>query len=123
MDELKPLLQQLPEPAPPGTMAATIMARIEREAELRAPANQTARVPLRRERPVWVGAVVGVAVVIGVFFYGWSTGFLLPDVTSARLGMGRPSLMPWLDNRLSALLGAAFLIYLAGLFAPLRDRP
>jgi predicted phage tail protein len=120
-DELAPLLKALPEPAPPLTMTATVMARIAREADRRVEDQVT--VPVRRGADVaaWLYSVTGAALVVVVFAYGWVTSGAMPDLTSARIGLGRPSMMPALGP-FSALLGLGLLIYLAGLFSPLRSR-
>ena len=119
-DELKPLLQQLSEPEPPASISATVMARIAREVERRAEAE--AAPALRpRERPTWLFAVAAIAIVFLVVANGWLSSGLIPSLTSPRIGVDRPPLMPLLDVRLTALMALAFLIYLAGLFAPLRS--
>lgn len=118
-DDLKLLLQQLPEPEPPSSISATVMARIAREVEQRAEA-QTSPAVVTRERPVWILAVAGAAIAFLVLVNGWLSTGSMPDMTSARIGIGRPAVIPILDLRLTALLAVAFLVYLAGLFAPLR---
>lgn len=120
-DELAPLLKALPEPTPPLTMTATVMARIARQADRRV--EDQVAVPVRRgaEMTAWLYSVTGAALVVGVFAYGWVTSGAMPDLTAARIGLGRPSMMPALGP-FSALLGLGLLIYLAGLFSPLRIR-
>lgn len=116
-DDLTPLMTRLPDPAPPSTLAATVMARIAREDE----ARQVAAVePARRERPTWIWALVGIAVVVGASAWGWLTAGTLPDLTSPRIGPGTPALMP--GGPAAAIIALGLLVYLAGLFAPLRDR-
>lgn len=118
-DDLAPLLKDLHEPTPPPTITATVMARIAREAGHRVEEQVTA--PVRRIADVaaWVYTFAGAALVLLVFGYGWLSSGAMPDLTSARIGLGRPSLMPSLGP-LSTWLGLGLLVYLAGLFSPLR---
>ena len=122
MDDLTPLLSRLPEPAPPATLRATVMARIEREAAQHSPrAEASAPVRQGRDRPAWLWTVVGAAVVLGVLVAGWVETGALPGVTLARTGFGSPLVMPGVGPA-SMILGAGLLLYLAGLLAPLRSR-
>jgi hypothetical protein len=116
-DDLKDLLQQLHEPEPPPSISATVMARIAREVEAHAVAEAT--VPVQRERPAWVWMIVGVTLVAAVALYGPLDSGTLPDFTSARIGRTRPELLPS-GGPLMGVLALGLLIYLAGLFAPLR---
>jgi len=117
MDELTPVLSRLPEPAPPATLTATVMARIAREEE-----RQAAAVPARRhERPTWMWAVVAAGVILGIRLYAWMVTGVAPDLTTARIGLGRLPVMPGAGPT-SVALGVALLVYLAGLFAPLGRR-
>lgn len=120
IDDLKPLLQGLPEPPPPPSITATVMARIARDVERRADGQVTA--PARRISDVaaWAYTFAGVAMVLVVCTYGWFSTGSLPDLTSARIGPGRPALMPVLGP-FSVPLALGLLVYLAGLFSPLRS--
>lgn len=120
IDDLKPLLQDLPDPAPPSSITATVMARIAREADRRMEDQVTAPVRRASEVGAWLYACTGVALVLLACAYGWFSTESIPDLTSARIGVGRPPLMPSLGP-FSALLGFGLLVYLAGLFAPLRS--
>jgi len=120
-DDLTPVLSQLPEPMPPSTLTATVMARVEREAELRA--DPMIAVPARRARELqtWLWSFAGIALVMFVFVNGWLSAASLPDVTGSRIGLNRAPLMP-IETSVSLLLALGLLIYVAGLFAPLRSR-
>ena len=119
MDDLTPVLSRLPEPMPPSTLTATVMARIEREAEQRA---STTVVPGSRARELqpWFWTFAGVAVVLLVVVKGWLSSGALPSFTSARIGFGHAPLMP-VDTRVSLFLALGLFVYVAGLFAPLRS--
>jgi hypothetical protein len=120
IDDLKPLLQDFPEPPPPSSITATVMARIARDVERRAEDQVTA--PERRASDVaaWACTTAGVLAVVTLCFVGWVSSGAFPDLTSARIGLGRPSLIP-VGGPLSMLMGLGLLVYLAGLFAPLRN--
>ena len=117
-DDLEPVLEQLPEPAPPSSLTATVMARIAREAEVTA---AVAPVKTRRELRPWIWTFAGIGLVVALFVNGWLSIGALPDFTSARIGLGRATLVP-IEGPTVWLVGLGLLIYLAGLFAPLRDR-
>ena len=119
MDDLTPVLARLPEPMPPSTLTATVMARIEQEAEQKAAAAGT--VPVRRlEMRAWLWTFVGVALVVGVLISAALDARAMPDFTSSRIGLGRAPLMP-IEGPALLLLGVGLLVYLSGLFAPLRS--
>jgi hypothetical protein len=120
-------LARLPEPMPPATLAATVMARV---AEERAPSSLASRAPRdnsangRARRswtglPAWAAAFAGLAIV----FVSWIGGQLEAGsslaLISSQIGVPSPGSMP--PNG-SAVFGLALglLLYLAGLFAPLR---
>ena len=116
------LLARLPEPTPPPTLAATVMARIARLPDRAATAMPMRRpVPTRGERPAWALTAVGVLVVVGLTVHGWMAGGVLPDITSARIGLGRPSVMA-VEGWSTLLLGLGLWLFLVGLFAPLRSK-
>jgi hypothetical protein len=112
--ELEQALGDLAEPNAPSTMTATVMARIARESE----AAVVAKVPRRRELPSWILTVVGLLAMIGAFGIGWaSTG--APSPLTPKLGGGLS--LPFGGPAL-VVLAAGLMVYLAGLFAPLRAR-
>lgn len=121
MDDLTPVLSRLPEPMPPSTLTATVMARIEREAEQRAEAKAAVPVSRAREWQAWLWTFSGAAIVMLVFIKGWLASGGLPSVTSARIGLGHAPLMP-VGTSVSLLLALGLVAYLAGLFGPLRTR-
>jgi hypothetical protein len=113
-DDLAPILSTLSEPVAPSSMTTTVMARIAREADLAVAVEQP------RERPVWLWSLAGLVVVIAAVAYGWTTGVGLPDVLGPKVG-GRLALLP-MGGPLTAVMAVGLLVYLAGLFAPLRSR-
>ena len=120
MDDLASVMSQLPDPDPPPTLTATVMARIERDADQKADAP-VVPVP-HREYPAWVWTLAGVAMVFGVSIYGWYATGSTPDITSSRIGPGRPALMPT-EGSGTAILALGLLLYIVGLLAPLqRDK-
>lgn len=120
-DDLAPILSTLPEPAPPSSIAATVMARIEREAAAQqAAAGAPALRRTTRDLSMWVTACVGIVLVSGAIASGWySNG--LPDVLSPRFVRG--SLSATLAGWQASLIGVVGLaLCLRALFAPLRSR-
>ena len=115
------LLARIPEPTPPPTLEATVMARIAR-----LPDRSGTGMPMRRhvaprgEPSAWILAVVGLLVVVGLTVHGWVAGGVLPDVTSARIGWGRQTVMA-IEGGSLLLLGLGLWLFLVGLFAPLRS--
>jgi hypothetical protein len=120
MDDLTPILSRLPEPMPASTLTATVMARIEREAEEKADAKAAAPASRAREFQTWLWTLVGVSLGLVVFINGWLSAGSLPDFTAARIGPKRAPLMP-IGTSASLLLAVGLLVYVAGLFAPLRS--
>jgi hypothetical protein len=118
-DPLEPLLMRLPAPEPPPTLAANVMARIERLPDHGAgdaSVNVTAR--SRRERLWWVSAIAGILVVVGLSAQGWMDGGYLRDVMTARIGFRGALPMP-VDATGGGLLLIGLLLFLFGVFAPL----
>jgi hypothetical protein len=125
MDDLTPLLSRLPEPPPASTLTASVMARVHREVERKLEAEQTSgaaiasRAGRLRELQPWLWSCGGVALVLLAFVNGWLSSGSLPSLTSARIGVGHQGLMP-VGPGVSVLLALGLIVYLAGLFAPLR---
>lgn len=117
-DDLATLMTTLSEPAPPASLKATVMARIAREAEDRQPPSPA---PARsyRDRLVWIAAFAGLAIVAGAVAYGWLEAGSLPSGMSPRVGLVTISLIP--DGPSALVVGLGLLVYLAGLFGPLRS--
>ena len=121
---LEAALTGLQEPAAPPALAAVIMARAARIDENRA-APGASRLTVdrtRSDRRAWVAALAGVAIGLGVHTYGLITGETPFGLTSSRIG-------GWADRFLEMpqvgpavlVLGVGLLLYLVGLFAPIRD--
>jgi hypothetical protein len=112
IDDVALLIRRLPEPAPPSSLAASVMARVAREPEHAVPSSAH-RSPVRRDPPFAVPLVAGAAVGIGVGAYRLV-------VAGAGLESVPPTAGPSLDLLTFALIAMALLVYLVGLFAPLR---
>jgi hypothetical protein len=121
MSDVHEVLARLPDPETPDAFRANVMARIERHVERRQPVATGGRVENPADRPVWLWAFAGMAVALwaaGSTFWGTGT---LPDVTSARIGLGRSALLP-LDGLAAEAFAVGLFVFLGGLFAPLRKR-
>lgn len=117
-EDLPTLLTALPEPEAPATLSAAVMARIRRESE----AVEVPRAePLRRDRPWWALTTIGAMAACAIVAAGWWAAGMAPDYLGARIGPGRAPLT-WLDTSMTGALALALLGYLAGLFAPARQR-
>ena len=121
IDHVATVMARLPEPTPPASLKATVMARIAREAEqqdIAAEAADPARI--RRERSAWIWTLAGgLATVMGASVYGWLVRGAMPSFTSPLIGGVSPTLIP-MQGSAALVIGVGLLIYLAGLFAPLR---
>jgi hypothetical protein len=115
-DEIGPLLARLPDPEPPATLSATVMARIAREPD-RASRGAMARDLQYRDRPFRARILAGVLVVLAVTVHGWVSAGSVPDVVSWRMGL--PRLVP-IEGPAALLVAIGLLVYVRGLFAPLR---
>ncbi len=124
-------LTRLPEPVPPATLVTTVMARVSRLAEESAPASLASRASLagsRDERarrsndaPAWVAALAGLVIVLVSWIGSLNEADLATAFISSRIGP--PDLLRLSLNGPAALgLALGLLLYLAGLFAPLRRR-
>ncbi len=121
----KNILARLPEPAPPAGLAAAILARTARldteRAAVSRDAPAVAAAKARSDRPAWAAAIAGVTIGLGAQMYGLLAGESTLDLVSSRIGDGTAGLleMPHADP-VVFLLAAGLLLYLTGLFAPLR---
>jgi hypothetical protein len=119
-------LTTLPSPAPPPHLAVNVMARIARiEAVTPLPAAAEASfaivAPGMRDWSAWAtafgGLAAGLAIVLSTPFGEASAHFLWPRlrwITTATVAMPASSTGAF-------CLGIALLLYVGGLFAPLRD--
>lgn len=120
-DDLTTLMTKLSEPSPPPSLKATVMARIARDADRQdiPAAAATAPAHPRRDRLVWLWALAGLAVVVSGSAYGWISTGTLPNLASPRLGPMSIPLIP--QSPAGMVIGLGLLVYLAGLFGPLRS--
>jgi hypothetical protein len=125
----EPDLTRLPDPVAPASLAGAVMARVSRLDAERPPASVARSISMARSEKTrtwsWNGSLAGVAAVVGL-------AIVLASWIDGRLGTGSwPALIspyPGAPNMVrlppdpSAGLGLALglLLYLGGLFAPLR---
>lgn len=130
-DHVESRLTRLPEPAPPATLATTVMARVSRLSEGPASGSLAARASVRNvgserahrpsDLPAWVAALAGLAIVFVSWFGGMNETDLASGLVSSRFGS--PDLLQVSLHGAAAVgLVLGLLLYLAGLFAPLRHR-
>ena len=118
-------LSCLPEPAPPDTLAAVIVARTVRHDEKRAAASRDASrvspAKTRSDRPAWAALLAGVTISLGVEAYRLLVGESTLHLASPLLRGGMEGLieMPH-ASPVVLVLAAGLLLYVAGLFAPPR---
>lgn len=125
MNALESDLKRLPEPALPEGLTAGITARIARlDEERAADASEPPRVAVAeasRDRLAWAVALVGMTVALGAQAYMLVVGEATLDLTSLRISSGMDGVVEMLPaSSAVAVLAAGLLLYLAGLFAPLR---
>src|SRR5215203_1335136 len=97
IDHVATVMAQLPDPTPPASLKATVMARIAREADRQHEFAAERAAPVRRphERLAWIWALAaGVMTITGASLYGWRVSGALPDMTSPLIGRGMPALIP-----------------------------
>jgi hypothetical protein len=132
MNTLESDLKHLPNPALPEGLSADIMARLANlDEEGIAGASKPARVAsikATRDRLAWTAALVGLTVGVGAQAYRLAVSAMTLDLTSLRISRGF-ELTPWLMDGVVemlspspavAVLAVGLLLYLIGLFAPLR---
>ena len=118
-DDLATVMTKLPEPPPPYSLKATVMARIAHEADLQSQeAEATPSLSRPRDWFVSLPILAGLAVVVAAVTAPWISEGTLPDLTSPRLGAITVSLIP--ESQIALVIGIGLLVYIAGLFAPLR---
>jgi hypothetical protein len=116
---------RLPELVHPTSMATNVMARIARlpDERTRIPhvpdTPRTVTTPAQGERLAWTWILAGVAIVFGTYIYGGVAAWAPPDLTSFRIGTVQLTTLPGKDP-VVLCLAAGLLLYLAGLFSPLR---
>jgi hypothetical protein len=124
IDEVTSTLTRLPDLAPPASLAANVMARVARLSDERSAFRPDAGTSLigmessSSERLAWVWGLAGLVIAFGAYVQSEIAGGTLPDLTSWRIGTVQPVTMPVEPAMLILALG--LLLYLKGLFSPLR---
>ena len=118
-------LSRLPEPAPPATLRAVIMARTGQHGEKRATASGPAEgspAKTRTERRAWAALLAGVTIALGAQAYRLVVGESTLHIISPLLRGGTEGLldMPHVSPAV-LVLAAGLLLYLTGLVAGASD--
>ncbi len=128
MNTLESDLKHLPEPALPEGLSANITARLANlDEEGIAGASKPVRIAsikATRDRLAWTAALVGLTVGVGAQAYRIAVSAMTLDLTSLRI-IREFELISWLmdgapPSPAVALLAVGLLLYLIGIFAPLR---
>lgn len=124
IDEVESKMTRLPDLVPPASLAAHVMARVARLPDGRSlvlPATRTSRVGTEsrtRERLAWVSGLAGLVIALGACIHREVTTGTLPDLTSLHVGHVQLVTMPIEPVMLVLALG--LVLYLQGLFSPVR---
>jgi len=125
-DPIENDMRRVGEPRPPAHLRPQVMARVSSAAEAGRPARVSAPLQHRGRRRAsphflaWLGALAGIAVSAAWWlrqpaeFARWTSGRGLPLVARDLVEVAHP--------HTAALLALGLLLYLAGLFAPLRSK-
>ena len=128
MNTLESDLKHLPEPALPEGLSANITARLANlDEEGIAGASKPVRIAsikATRDRLAWTAALVGLTVGVGAQAYRIAVSAMTLDLTSLRI-IRESELISWLmdgapPSPAVAVLAVGLLLYLIGIFAPLR---
>lgn len=128
MNTLESDLKHLPEPAVPEGLSANITARLANlDEEGIAGASKPVRIAsikATRDRLAWTAALVGLTVGVGAQAYRIAVSAMTLDLTSLRI-IREFELISWLmdgapPSPAVAVLAVGLLLYLIGIFAPLR---
>lgn len=128
MNTLESDLKHLPEPAVPEGLSANITARLANlDEEGIAGASKPVRIAsikATRDRLAWTVALVGLTVGVGAQAYRIAVSAMTLDLTSLRI-IREFELISWLmdgapPSPAVAVLAVGLLLYLIGIFAPLR---
>jgi hypothetical protein len=123
IDEVAPTMTRLPDPAPPASLAVNVMARIARLPDGRSLARPAEPSKVKSEsgrggRLAWGWGLAGAVIAFGTYVRSEMATGTLPDLTSSRIGHMQLVTMPVEPAML--ILGLGLLLYLKGLFSPLR---
>ena len=118
-------LGRQPEPVPPASMAAVIIARtarLDEEVPSASPDPSQLRVAeARSDRLSWAATLAGVLVGLGAEAYGLLSGASTLDLTSSRIGGVATGLIEMLNAGPSVIVFATgLLLYLAGFLGSVR---
>jgi hypothetical protein len=117
MTSIEPLLAELPEPAPPPSLGANVMAQIARQPPRQAMVRHGASAIA--DRPSWMSALGGLVLTIALMLRGWWNAGLPLDLAASRVYAVMP--MP-VEGPAVLLLIIGLWLFLRGLFAPLHRR-
>jgi hypothetical protein len=118
-DTLTAGLRALPEPAPPATLEATVMARSARlpvPAPDRAPGALVDPARSRRDVASWAWAAAGLLMVLGLGAYRQLFDAALPGLAAPGFASSAVEMMP-ADPLMLSVLVLGLWLYTAGLFA------
>ena len=126
MNSIESELKHLPDPAVPEELAASISARIARlDEEQAAPTRESPRVAVAqagRDRLALALAFLGATVGLGAQAYRLAVGEVSLDLLSPRISGGLDGIVEILPvTPALAVLAAGILLYLTGLFVPMRE--
>ena len=123
IDDVASTMTRLPDPAPPAALAANVMARIARLPDKPSsdPSADRAAVKAesgRGERLARGWGLAGLVIAFGMYVRSEMAAGTLPDLISSRIG--HVQLVTLTVEPATLVLGLGLLLYLKGLFSPLR---
>lgn len=123
IDEVASKMTRLPDLAPPASLAANVMARVARLPDERSVVRpaETSAVKTesgRGERLTWGWGLAGLVIAFGTYVRSEMAAGTLPDLTSSRIG--HVPLVTMSIEPAMLVLALGLLLYLKGLFSPLR---
>jgi hypothetical protein len=124
INEVASRVTRLPDLAPPASLSANVMARVARLSDERSVVRHAAGTSFigtessGRERLAWVWGLAGLVIALGTYVNREIAAGTLPDLTLSRIGHLQLVTMPIEPAMLVLALG--LLLYLKGLFSPLR---
>jgi hypothetical protein len=125
IDEVASKVTRLPDLAPPASLSANVMARVARLSDERSVVRHAAGTSLigtessSRERLAWVWGLAGLVIALGTYVNREIAAGTLSDLTLSRIG--RLQLVATPVEPAMLVLALGLLLYLKGLFSPLRS--